>query len=724
VSVRIGSHRIGSEAISGTFTYGYPTVSITAPGSEFSTNPVTVSWTYSSVAGYAQQKFRVKLWSQDQIILLQSTEVSSAATSTTIEYTFSTFSEYDITVEVFDGMNWSSPALVTSIYVGGAIVPDPNTKVGSVYEVGINGVGYMLRDHPDGKWKYERRIASIEAPRLATGDTPFSEGFDRYAMIGQVDWSSGAGQRLRDRERSDRNAYWRSTGIDPFEVGELSLLTGVTAVVADNYSPALATVYGTNLIQASASAELKSTTTGGSTTTFTVTGLGTPLDCTSDGTYWYYCNGSNAYRNNAAVDPGVAWSTLDARVIEWCGDRIVVAYPSSGSTPNVVAVLTDAGAEVGAPQKWTLPVGTTVHSITSGGGYIWWSAQRGESSWIYAWQVGSPDSYITALDMPTGSVAQGIFHYQGIVYIQAAVSDGTTVIYRAAVTDGGLLVPSVLVDLEQASTIPMPFVGDGDKVLFGYTNMETSVSGVGAIDLASGGWTKWLVSASGGEVRSVVVWQGVAAFTLDGVGSFKENATVRSSGQIDMSIADLGTGLRKQIDTVTITTDPLPTGGSVAIHVSLDGGLSYQLLGTSDADGSTTATFRIDRPADSVAFRLVLAASSTSPVVRTISAKTHPIGLHDRLLVLPINCCDSVAGLNGSPLPDQQGVGSGAARARTLEALSQQRVYVQDVDWAATDQVGAYEVVSVEVQSVGVFQPNVNRQIQDMTAVVTLRGQL
>ena len=59
----------------------------------------------------------------------------------------------------------------------------------------------------------------------------------------------------------------------------------------------------------------------------------------------------------------------------------------------------------------------------------------------------------------------------------------------------------------------------------------------------------------------------------------------------------------------------------------------------------------------------------------------------DEILVLPIDCGDQVADLEGRPLPDN-GPGRGAARLRALQDLVQTRCTIQDVDYAY---VGAVE---------------------------------
>ena len=67
-----------------------------------------------------------------------------------------------------------------------------NTAVGHRYQVGINGVGYMLADHPEKGDEYRRQVIPLDPQRLATSDTPFSEAIERYSFAAADTWESGS----------------------------------------------------------------------------------------------------------------------------------------------------------------------------------------------------------------------------------------------------------------------------------------------------------------------------------------------------------------------------------------------------------------------------------------------------------------------------------------------------------------------------------------------------
>lgn len=458
----------------------------------------------------------------------------------------------------------------------------------------------------------------------------------------------------------------------------------------------------------------------------------------TDGEYWYWADGQRIVRNNKAADPGVIWSSSKAEVMEWCSDRMVIARAGSGSaTPNVVAVLAQNGTEVGGSQLFTMPTGTTVTGITSGDGHVWWAATRNDISAVYAWKLGSAESYFTALELPAGQRAVALSYYLGNVFVRSIDTAGRATIYRCAPNTGTLSAFKVLtIDDPAIDHTVGVFAGDQSRVYFSWRQVgidtidpTRTVSGVGAIDLAGGGWTRWSTPDQSGTegtglVRSITSWRGKLVYTIDQYGVVVEDDGAATSGALESSLIDLGTGLRKVFSVLDVTFDPIPLGGSITIEYSIDGGNTYIALPAVTQAGRKSARFDIDRESDVISIRTKLAATrGFSPVVRTMTLRAYPIGLADQVLILPVNCADATNGLNGQLTPDSA-KGAGARRARWLEGLAQSRVKVQDVDWAVTGESYVYDVVAVDTQSVGVFDPAVNRQSQAMISTLTLRRSL
>jgi len=105
-----------------------------------------------------------------------------------------------------------------------------------------------------------------------------------------------------------------------------------------------------------------------------------------------------------------------------------------------------------------------------------------------------------------------------------------------------------------------------------------------------------------------------------------------------------------------------------------------------------------------------------------LSARYHALGLADQLVVLPIDCGDRVAGLNGQHLPYT--AGDGARRARSLEELVQTRVRYQDVDWHETGLSSVWDLIDVDIRRVALKDPHRGRVVNRLIALVTLRRSL
>lgn len=738
---RLGSHRLGTESISGTFSLATPTVAITAPTGAVIALPFTVSWTYSSPVGRPQVQYRITITNLDATVTVFDTfNVMSAATSVAISPNLTPGSSYTLRVTAADIFGFSAPASSFLLFDVPITSTWPiETKVGSVYEVAINGVGYMLADHPDRDSKYTRRVVPLDTPRFATGETPFSQAIDRYTLIGSNDWTGGAGQSFYDRDASSPSAFAASSQINPFEPGQLTLnpLTISSATYSGSGKVFLAVASGILFLAQTGSVQWLSDPTDATLSSFTIAGAAAPVDFTSDGRYWYYTDGANIYRNNTTAS-AAAWSTIDAQVIEWCTDRIVIARKGGSSTvANVVEVVNySTGVAVGGTQAWTFEEETNVRSITSGDGYLFWAATRFDKSVIYAWKMGSTDSYITAFQMPQGAEARNISYYQGNVFIRASEVTDTgyrTVIYRAA-TSNGTLIPARVMEMPDSSLrgADGDFAGDDRFVYFSWSNTSTFgptiFSGIGAIDLSTGGFCKWLIGGQG-TIRSIVQYGSRTAWSWDdgttGGFEFEDADQGVGSGFLDTSRWDLGTGLRKVYERVDLRFDPLPAGTTITIQTSTDGGITFAALGTANTAGTTSASFFLGREADTLSLRLIMnpGASLVSPVIRSATIRAYPIGLADEVVELSVNCADRLTGLNNRPLPESA-AGAGALRARLLESLASTRVQLQDVDWAITKQTQLYTLIGVEIVSAGVFDSHVNRQSQGMVARVTLRRNL
>ena len=739
----LGAPGVGVGTLGGDFVRSTPTVTVVSPTGTVTTPTVTVTWSYSSLAARAQASYRIQFLSQDRTITLyDSATIAGSTTSLAVPFNLSPGSTYVLIVSASDGLDTGTAEGGFTFDGSAATATTPERAVGSVYEVGVNGVGLMLADHPEKEIRYERRVIPLDSPRLSTSETPFSQAIDRYTLAGAYDWSAGSGQLAYNREGSDPARYRKSDGIDPFSVpGSARLAPNGTLKHSSAYANSRAVIAGGGLYVLTADGQFANYATPStvSPTTFTISGAGAYRSICSDGTNWYYSDGSNIYRNNTAAS-AAAWSTVDAFVVQWCVDRVFAARIGTGSKPNVLVELNSTGAEVGGARVWTLQPETEITSITAGDGYVWFTGTRGDKSAIFAVKLGADDSYITALEIPAGLIATNIGFYQGNLMIRAVDLAGDATIYRCATSAGKLTATKVL-EIPAVGGLSQAvgdFTGDDRYIYFSWRQMGETLlnptktgSGVGVIDLTTGGWSKWMgvrqsTTEATGAVGTILSWYGRPVFTVDGYGAVHADApsggddgTV-NSGQFETSLYDLGTSLRKVWGEVTVTFDPIPVNGSVQVFYSVDGGASYTALTAATTAGSKSARWSLNVESDTVSFKVALAGTTASPVFRTLTVRAYPVGLADQILTLPVNCADIVAGLNGKTVPGSTR-GAGSARARWLESLVQTRVAVQDIDWPVTGATTTYDLIGVETRSVGVYDRAVNRQSQAMVAVLTLR---
>jgi hypothetical protein len=720
-----------------------PTVTVLQPVAVVSAQTPTIQWQYLSPIPRAQTAYRIRLLSQDGSAVLfdtfetpvspappEFTTLTSDTFQVVLPFILSNGNIYQVEVSASDGFDFSLPVTATFAAALATVGDIPDVlSVGSVYEIGINGQGFMLADRPERPVR--RRSILLEPPRLATTDTPFTEAVERYTMIGYSNFVSGAGQRRLDRSRSVDDRYWQSEGVDPFEDGELRLLPDTEREVVTTYANPLTVVADEELYVLTGAKQFTNVDEPGDTpVVFSVAAAGTVKSVTSDGLFWYATDGSNIYRNDTAADPSSAWSTVDADLIVWCSDRIVAVEDDSGDA--IFTTLAPDGTEEVAGGRFKFE-DATITSVVAGDGYVWFSVDRAGVSEVRAWQLGgAPESVsFTAFTLPAGETVTGLGFYLGNVFIRAScgcVAGGErAILYRAIPSEGVLNAQRVTgiagSGLDQGSGV---WGGNDRYAFFSWKQMvDADRSGVGAIDLASGGWAKWLAASdtgADGAVSSIVSWRGRPTFTVVGAGVYTTINDPVPSGWLRTSHTDLGSSLSKIVDDIRVVFELLPGSSSVTVLLSLDNGNSYVQQGaTVGLAGSKEVTYQVGRATATVGLEIRLtAAGGVSPVLSLAQVRVHPLSLRDELVVLPINCADTLSGLNGQVLPES-GPGRGMQRIRFLENLISTRVKFQDVDWPRTKQSSIWEVVDIDTSGPGIYETRQNRRTDSAVATITLR---
>lgn len=724
-----------------------PTTTITSPIGTVTTSTITVNWTYFSQLSRPQKNYRLILTDANNQLLFETGIVGSAATSNALAYTLTPFVTYKLFLGVNDGFDgnladfetfggftvfrpgWAGSTFFTE-FSALTVYPD-NFKVGSIYEIAINGVGYMLEDDPERPVQFE--VAQLQPERFATGDTPFSEAIDRYTYMGFADWRAGAGQLYRDRPNANESRYWYSERVDPFTVGQVSCLNQFDNLIVSTYAPststhqAAVTAGGSIYVTTSPNQLTARDSPGGTNTAFSSGFAGTILDLASDGTFWYATDGANIRRNNAAADPGANWSTEDVTEIEWCSDRIMgidnVAAPRellSFSTAGVGTVIA------------THPE-ATLRGICGGDGHVWYGKNIGDTGEVRFWKADSSPTVLgIALTLPAGELVDNVYFYLGNVFLAARTEDKRIKIYRCA-PSAGLLTPQFITEANglpnNALGYQVQFAGIDRFVAFSWFTMQRSFeSGIGVVDLETGGYARWnpastTVFSQGREIIGVARWDGQFAVVTSGTngGLWSSDATPAAhTGFIETSVSDLASNVTKVLHDVKLTTQPL--NGTVEVLYSPNSNATFTSVGTMSGAGVTTASFPVGVFGSSFGFRLVLTPSGgIGPIVKLVQGRTYPQGITDELVVMPINCADQLVGLNDHVIQEDSGVGKGIRRVRTLQTLCGQLVKLQPVDWPQTHQSQTFQLVSARSDLVGQIDRNKNFRTDHGVCVVTLR---
>lgn len=719
---------------------GGPSVTITAPlnGSVVNSTSTTVTWTYSDTGAHAQIAYRVRLsYTASMVLLYDSGWTSSAGTSFLLPYPLSDGSQYTTRVDVRNTNlveAFASTAWQTDIgsSVGFTALP----SVGTVYEIGINGLGYMLADDPTNQQTaYQRVTTNLDPTRFATSSTPFSESIQHYLIAGSGDFKSGSGQKWRDRDASTVDAYFDSQDVNPFVAGQLTLLNSTAQEISSAYANLRLAVASGNLYVQTGDKQLTfRTTPGGSSTSFNVAAATVISDLATDGSQWYAAAGAAGIFRGTTSDPGAAWSAITATTADWAGGRLCAALVASGTTANRFTTLNDAGAEEVASGRLTLPVGWTITGFTGGSGHVWFGSYAGDTGIVYAWDLTAAAPF-AVFEMPKGEIPMAVKYYLGDVIILAKQIVSNTLsrmtVYRCVAAANGTLTPTLVTTVGEP--IPTQDFGaapaisaEGRFVLFSWPFLASATSsGVGAIDLSTGGYAKWYRSTSaGGQVASIDVWQGRTVFVIRGSGVWlRSDMSYVASGWLETSLADGNSSLGKIVDQVTVMTQPLGASQSIDISTTIDGGNSYvaQPSASLSGAGAKTKTTDLDLRSYNAGLKVTLnGPTSSTPTLHVVQIRYHPQGLADTTVQCTINCGDWLKGLNGADL-EENGDGAGARRARTIEGLMQTVVLFQDRDWHLIGLSENYEVIQVLVEGVAVNDRNMPGNQLGQRATIQLR---
>lgn len=680
-----------------------------------------------------------------QTVIWESSPVATPGGTTpdfTVSHVMASGASYEVQVRYRRTSDGTLVTLTSVFRVETSTTPAfPTITSNGAWEVAINGEGFIVRDTPEAP--YRRQLSTLQAPRLATGSTPFSEAIERYTFVGVNDWSGGAGQELASRPTSDTSRYLTSQNIDPFEEGKLRLSPHLEQLHALTGTDSWLIAYdGGYMSVENVGSTLRHRASVGASATSTLSFSPPVVDIATDGLQAFllrtdgrvFVTTDGATGANQGAVSG-ALTANGAERIGWIGDRVAVGYTDSND--NACFSTLDAGmVEEVAGGRFKHPDGA-IADITGGDGYAYYIVNRAEQSQVYAWQLGSTDASFIALTVPAGERAFHIGFYLGNVFLYTA--DGANHHVYRAIPSNGALTPQKVLSFPNTTTPTYrgnSFTGYGNLVLFPWPGMsDTGRSGAGAIDLETGGWARYLSvpagAGVGGTVNDIITLGSTIIFGVGGEGIFATNqtATVFNDGDtyVTFSADDLGSGIRKVLDEITLvfTPESSTTVSTVTVDVDLHDGTGWRTVGDMTTGPSQlTGRFNVDLECRTFSVRVSFTqydpgfgASPAIPELSLVQTKLHPLSEVDEVIQLPLDLSDRAVSPNGRPAPTTP---EPFDRFRALRQLVGTRVTFQDVDHEP-GLVETFELAACDFTTAGVSGRSGRREETNPTAVIQLR---
>lgn len=452
------------------------------------------------------------------------------------------------------------------------------TTVPNAGGVAINGHVYPLL-------YFHRVTLPSQRQQVDQSDEPGKQSVSPYDLWwrDQDDYGLGSGQTWYDRnEKGDRagdapsrSRFYSSVNVDPWTIGEASILAAPTLVRSSASSGQLAIVAGTRLYHSkggTGSTELAYTEDGSSFTNVTGLPASQIKTLATDGytVYIGYGSAQFIYTTNTGTSAGTVWgATHKADLLAFVKNRLIAALGTAVSNLKSTTLST-----VITPTFITTPTTLSWGAIGEGDSYIYLAGNVGDKTTYYGVTItpegtdlGAP---IVMGTLPDGENATAMDLYQGIVTL------GTSKGVRFSFAGNGEIKPGPLVP----TTSPVYcFEPQEGFIWYGLTNPGNGTwSGLGRVSLSdfvstlkfASAWDLLAPSVSG-KVASAVTFLGLRFFTVDASGLWKQSTTMSTTSQLLTSRVTLGVPDKKFYRYLEVVASNI-TDGNIAVHTFEDGG--------------------------------------------------------------------------------------------------------------------------------------------------------
>jgi len=603
---------------------------------------------------------------------------------------------------------------------------DPDTYA---FDVAVGGLPFLYNitdaipyRRSTARWKYERVDQARE---------PGEQTLDSGLWVrSQTSWHLGAGIEFQEALEGNpdllRFRYYTSTGINPWNIGELSLLKdtsklyNVTSTSTTARTIALsATLNGTDNVIAvnctatstSSSAVRVSKVTSAGTATTVLTGANISaeiLAAETDGSSLYLATADYIYDIDLTAGSPTLHShyhiasiaSASAVTLKYVKNRVLAGITfASGSTIAGVYELPFSGGHAGAASNLssitaianttTVPIGWKWTGIADGRGAIYLSGYAGDKSAIFKVQpdatTGNLGAAISVADIPLGETVRTLFGYLG-TYLAIGTSRGVRI---AAIADDATIVYGPIIF--QTDNPVISFAARDAYIWAGVKAGVGGASGTYRIYLGQllddGGYpyaTDIYAAGTTGSVDNMGFFPttGQLFFSITASGIWIEHATqLVSEGTIQTAIVNWGTLEKKAWKRVRIETDTLE--GKIEVYADAIEGRS-QIVTLTEAneyntDFDLSAAYLTPQVNGQLTFSLYRKSTDVTKgaILKGYAIKAIPSPTRSRLIQMPLMCYDFETDRRGVRFGVEDGAKIRIAALESLES-SGSTVLVQD----------------------------------------------
>jgi hypothetical protein len=459
----------------------------------------------------------------------------------------------------------------------------------------------------------------------------------------QSSWHYGAGQTYSDTADAEAYRFRSSKGVNIWNRGEITLLPATSLAYSSSSSNLYMTTAGSR-IYGSEGQLVRYTTDWSTFTTVTGTDASNIYGITSDGynVFFSYANG-DIDQTNAGTSAASNYITgIEAGALGYVRGRLMVAGQGADKQ-KIWNITTTPGSSANNPSALFTHPNIDFNWVGFAGGQnqIYAAGYAGNKSLIYKTAV-KPDG--TSLDIPTvaaelplGEIVTNIDAYLGYVVIGLT----TGLRFCSSDSDGNLVVGPLI----ETGTSVNAFAAIGQYLYFGWTNYDTTSTGIGRLDIGTQISTNQPAYASDlmADVQGTVVdiheFGGGVVFTVAGSGAYRPHPTnLVASGTLDSGIYRWGVPDTKFIPKWDLRTEPLY--GTVALSVAADSG-DFRSIGSQFTEGTLESTFDgFESKVFEAEARLTLTRSATDstkgPAVTRWLGRAYAAPLRSQIFSVPL----------------------------------------------------------------------------------------